>query len=83
MNAMTSTYHTPNKHECFSLLFWIKNLYPIVFFSSLIYVAILIINLCGAYDLKRDNPIIIVGYISLIHFLSYPLFLIGMNGRRF
>ena len=69
------------KYEFLNTFYWIKQIYPVVFFSSFVYVAILFLNLCGRYQLENSNPIIILGYISLIHFFSYPLFQFGLNGR--
>lgn len=81
LDRMSTHYSTTSKHEYLKLLFWIKQIYPIVFFSSFVYVSILFLNLCGVYNMKNDNPIIILGYISLVHFFSYPLFQFGMNGE--
>lgn len=80
MLDMQNHYPTSTKYEFLNTFYWIKQIYPIVFFSSFVYVSILFLNLCGAYKLENSNPIIILGYISLIHFFSYPLFQLGLNG---
>ena len=80
-NKMGKSYATTFQYEFLNTFYWVKQIYPIVFFSSFVYVAILVLNLCGLYKLETSNPIIILGYISLIHFFSYPLFQFGLNGE--
>lgn len=81
IKKMVQNYATSFQYEFLNTFYWIKQIYPIVFFSSFIYVAILVLNLCGVYKLETSNPIIILAYISLIHFFSYPLFQFGLNGK--
>lgn len=44
-----------------------------------IYIVITIIVLCGAYgNVKKDNPIMIIGYVSFAHVVTLPFLWVGL-----